>query len=347
MLKKNLVKEASVLLFTSILIFSTINATANTIQKNTTTKNTNISKTLSSTTWYVDDDAAPDGDGSREHPFKTIREALKHAESGDTIYVFEGVYEEILYINKSNINLIGEDKNETTIDGRKDTVVISINADYVKITDFTIKKGRLFGVFISRNYCNISNNIVSHNGRGIVLYKAYYTTITNNVVIKNRDIGIELGWSFDNTPSPCLYNIIENNIISESWLGIVLSNSCSYNTITRNNISLNDIGINIDYSHENNILHNHISNNGEGISLLSSDDTTIKDNVISYNNVGIRIILCRYDIDALKRDNTFIDNGDDIKQPRNHNKQLLFLDQILQAKPLIKLLNLYTKLRFR
>ena len=43
--------------------------------------------------WYVDDDAAAAGaDGSREHPYPTIQQAVKAASANQTIYVAEGVY---------------------------------------------------------------------------------------------------------------------------------------------------------------------------------------------------------------------------------------------------------------
>ena len=43
--------------------------------------------------WYVDDDAAAAGaDGSREHPYPTIQQAVQAASANQTIYVAEGVY---------------------------------------------------------------------------------------------------------------------------------------------------------------------------------------------------------------------------------------------------------------
>ena len=43
--------------------------------------------------WYVDDDAAAAGaNGSREHPYPTIQQAVQAASANQTIYVAEGVY---------------------------------------------------------------------------------------------------------------------------------------------------------------------------------------------------------------------------------------------------------------
>ncbi len=50
------------------------------------------------------------GDGN----FKTIQEAVNHAQSGSTVYVKKGVYSEIIVIKKQ-ISLVGEDKDSTLI----------------------------------------------------------------------------------------------------------------------------------------------------------------------------------------------------------------------------------------
>ncbi len=54
---------------------------------------------------YVDDDnTIGPWDGSEEHPYQTISEAINNAYEGWTIYVKNGIYHENLVINKT-INL--------------------------------------------------------------------------------------------------------------------------------------------------------------------------------------------------------------------------------------------------
>ena len=43
---------------------------------------------------YVSGNVLRSGDGSMEHPFKTIQEAALVARAGDTVYVAPGIYRE-------------------------------------------------------------------------------------------------------------------------------------------------------------------------------------------------------------------------------------------------------------
>ena len=51
-------------------------------------------------TYYVDASAAPAGDGSQNHPFKTISQAAQLAQAGDEVVVLPGVYRE--YVDPAN-----------------------------------------------------------------------------------------------------------------------------------------------------------------------------------------------------------------------------------------------------
>jgi hypothetical protein len=43
---------------------------------------------------YVDVHAAPDGDGTQEHPYQRIQQAADVAQAGDEILVMPGIYRE-------------------------------------------------------------------------------------------------------------------------------------------------------------------------------------------------------------------------------------------------------------
>ena len=55
--------------------------------------------------------------GSGPENYSTIQSAINNASSGDTIFVFNGIYYENIILNKDSINLTGENKEKTIIDG--------------------------------------------------------------------------------------------------------------------------------------------------------------------------------------------------------------------------------------
>jgi len=226
----------------------------------------------------VDDDRkeCPDAD------YTSIQDAIDNASSGDTIYVYSGIYYENIVIDKS-IDLIGENKNTTIIDGKYVGNVVYISSDWVNISGFTIQNSDIkdeydAGVRASSNYIRITENIISNNDIGIELYNYSSNNIISGNIILNNSFGIELTDSSSN-------NTIIDNIISGNYDGIVLHPS-SNNTISSNNISSNDDdGIYVDGSSKYNIISNNNIrlNNEQGIYIYESTNNAISGNYISSN----------------------------------------------------------------
>lgn len=302
--------------------------------------------------------------GSGSGNYSTIQLAIDNASSGDTVYVYNGLYNETLVINKT-IDLIGEDVNNTIINGNlsgnQTGDVVIVTADSVTISGFTIKNGGGgdwdAGIDIhNAKHCSIINNNVSSNGNvgifarysinisiennylfsniwhGIYFYSSHNNSIVNNTLIQNN---IKLYAS--------KYNLIENNLLigpskTEQMSGINMHYACNENKIFYNNIrNWTGNGIKIHYSHDNNISKNKIDNNGHvskyhhneycGIALGYSHE-----NSISWNSIT-RISYCG--IAAYQSGNNLIfynkihDNPAGYSCASNDLKNIIYLNEFV------------------
>jgi hypothetical protein len=75
--------------------------------------------------------------------YSTIQEAVDAANSGDTIFVRAGTYNETVVIRKDGLTLTGEDQSTTVIDGGAGNVptVLVVSAENVEVNGFTLQNG--------------------------------------------------------------------------------------------------------------------------------------------------------------------------------------------------------------
>jgi parallel beta-helix repeat protein len=193
----------------------------------------------SQTMIYVDDDNTEGPwEGTIEHPYQNIHDGVENASSGDTVYVYSGIYYEHINVNKA-IDLIGEDKETTIIDGEGSGDVVHIFADWVNINSFTIQNsgglGDDAGIDIRSNYSNIKDTNISNNQYGITLTSSDHNNISNNNISLNILYGIYLDSGSNN-------NSISWNIISDNDYGFSLKGA-TINKIFGNRVMNNQRGI--------------------------------------------------------------------------------------------------------
>ena len=277
--------------------------------------------------------------GSGPGNYTRIQDAIDDASDGDTVYVYNGTYYENVVVDKS-IDLVGEDKNNTIIDGNNIKDVIIINADNVKISCFTIRGSQLkwmySGITVNTNNCWIHRNIIIDNEKGIWVKEGEHTRIFNNIFSNNNDsirISENYNFIFNNTITNCQtgidihlkYSKVSGNIIKNAFDGIVLYDA-DFIEVHNNNISDCEYGIYVYRTSTNIIAHNIIKNNKFGIdiyvgSTLDEEKNVIHNNVISENTL-VGIFLSITDRNEIYR-NIIDSNGCGIYfAERAHNNQI-------------------------
>ena len=248
--------------------------------------------------------------GIGEGNFTEIQDAVDNATEEDVVFVYDhsSPYFECIVVNKS-ITLIGESRESTVIDGSCAGNVISVSADGVIISGFTIqncgngwqyaaikvldsiqttiseniiRNNQGQGIFlegIGSSEITISDNLIENNSRGLYAVESSNNVISGNNIINNSD-GVYLVDSSGNTVSA--------NIIDNKWSGIHLERSFD-NTISANIIKNNGDGVYLTHS-SNNIISGNIIRDSEwfGIWLTNSSSNTFSRNTLSKNDdIGI------------------------------------------------------------
>ena len=225
--------------------------------------------------------------GSGPGNYTKIQYAIENSSNGDTVFVYaySSPYYENIIVDKS-INLIGENRDTTSIIGVENWSAVLISEDYVKMNGFSIlDSGGMSltaAIDIRSNFTTIENNYITTNRSSGVNVWGLNNTIEKNIIESNRLFGICL--------LVCNSNNIIGNIILKNGIGIGLFES-NTNIVEGNNISENLLGIVLNGSNENIISSNIISRNIlNGIILYYSNRNTIKSNTINYSICGVELI---------------------------------------------------------
>ncbi len=261
---------------------------------------------------YVDDSFHYPRDGTAEHPYRLINDALTVAQDGDTIYIYGGVYNETLVVTK-RVSIIGSiDDGITYIEKiAEHDYTVDMAANFSSLENVTVRDPSHFitvsnGALIrisARNVIVQKNTCRNASCWGIFLDGNGDSTIVGNLVNITRGISVKAS---DN-------NVFSNNFMrnsTDSGISIMNSNNniiynntiwnCSYGVYARAtkdlNISLNTIkralleGVYM-YQDQASLLQNNTLLNNTGGMRLSSTDTKILENHFDYNQYGIYLTL--------------------------------------------------------
>jgi parallel beta-helix repeat protein len=204
--------------------------------------------------------------------YPTIQEAIDAADSGDTIIVAPGTYNESLVINKT-LTILGLEGSSTDFAGGGSGIAVTIQPDAPgTIIDNVVITNWDQGIFINdTSDCQIYGNVMYYmSDSGIVVKgnNAANNLIEDNVVYSNN-IAI-------NVTKSATSNIIYNNTITANNVGLYLESGG--NLIYNNTISQNNVGINMDDSDNNIIYHNNFVDNANAQVITSTSINNDWDN---------------------------------------------------------------------
>jgi len=296
--------------------------------KNNFKNQTNVAKEIKNINCFFKGDSLYVG-GNGPDNYSKIQYAINNASDGDKIFVYSGIYNERVLINKS-IDLIGEDKESTVIDGGGKYYVIHIDANNVSVNNFYINNSGIYGtnagitiygeiknITIDNNiitdnyfgicigdpylykriyYVHITNNLIQNNEFGIGFYEGYETIILNNTFIDNG-IFIIKGSTKDNVVKnntinglPLVYLEKQSDIIIQQNVGQIILVNCDNITISAHLLTIKcEIGIELLRCTNCNLTNNNISNKYLGIFSFYSDNNNIQGNHIENVTWGIKL----------------------------------------------------------
>jgi len=283
----------------------------------------------------TDDNAQDDPDN---HTWDTVQEAINDVQDDDIVYIYNGVYNESITVNKS-VCLYGEGKELVTIQGTGN--VVDIISDSVRMDGLKIKGGGTDVLINGVDNCTITNCIVSDSFNGIKIASGSENNTISHCNFSSNSYGVFISGSYNWIGSQSLGQLSDNCYFNHNTYGIYIDNShdnmimgCNikatwepYGPPLLYGICLDDsennsiffcnvsnashygYGIYLDDSTGNYICHNLIFNNSLGVFLTSSSDNRVAMNNISNNEIsGITIIMMSSSNNSVYW-NDFVSNG--------------------------------------
>ena len=221
--------------------------------------------------------------------YSTIQAAINAANSGDTIYVRNGVYPEHVEVNKT-VTLTGQSNQNTTIEAHvvgQSRSGVDITANNTILENFRIVPPNSTDpteiptlVFIDGRAAACSNNRVINcvfefptdveaGSDAIDVYGSPNNTVTGNLITiaDKTDAGIAVIVDSDG-------NLVDNNTITGGWVSVMI-NLDDNNTVSNNYLS-------------NQTLTGGFSDIG-ALAIVGSSDDIIKGNTLNNDSLGLSV----------------------------------------------------------
>ncbi len=204
--------------------------------------------------------------------FKTIKEAVAAAKSGDSIFVYAGVYKEGNINITKPLSLIGIGR--PVLDGEMKYEILSFRANNILLNGFKIinsGEDEIVNIGAIRlydsQYSTIINNIFDNNYFGIYIQRGFRCLIQNNKITSHRSKSQE-----------GVGNGIHAWVSEEIW-------------IKNNYIEGQKDGIYLEKVTKSYIYHNYsVKNLRYGLHFMFADDNVYVNNTFDNNNAGVAVM---------------------------------------------------------
>lgn len=228
--------------------------------------------------------------GSGLGNYSRIQDAIDNASDDDTVFVYSGIYNENLVVNKSII-LMGQEKTTTVLLGANGSTIVEINKCSVQFKGFTIQKydeTNFAGILL--NGCEssrIHDNVVMSCSIGMMIGDTGSTIISHNTILNCTD-GILMALIANVT-------VTQNRIEGDRKgcginLFIVMLGMLYKNYITKNSIMNNSIGLNLYRGWSMVIQENNFIGNQQHAFFISSFSNKWEENYWNLSSSRPQII---------------------------------------------------------
>jgi parallel beta-helix repeat protein len=244
----------------------------------------NAAEDLNKTIYVDDNNTHGPWNGTIEHPYQHVQDAINNASNGDIIYVFSGVYNENVTVDKQ-ITLIGQNKTNTIIDGSNLGTVVYVLKDRTTLANFTLRNSGGYkgdsSIRLVSEYNLIKDCIIYRSRTGI--YVNGGNNIVKNCIFHTNGEGV-----FINNSS---LDIISDCYFTHNAIGIDIQNASKIE-IYNSYAETNGLGLFIDDSSNVNICECAFYNNNDnqgGVFVGKSEYITLTNCNIYHNGFGVRI----------------------------------------------------------